>query len=159
MILMMLPSFASVKYDEMPRSVRLVLSRVGLVSIFSNWLLGPLLMLGLGLAVLHQHGDFLQGVIFVGAARCIAMVLMWNALAGGDALLGVSLVLLNSVITVFAYAPEVSLMGAVARVAGVQVTSEVQFMSVLSNVLVYLCIPLALGLVMWLTGHKHPAYE
>lgn len=57
-------------------------------------------MLFIGLATLHQHADLLQGVMYIGAARCIAMVLVWNAIAGGDQFLCVSLVLLLGI-----YAP------------------------------------------------------
>jgi len=159
MIVMLLPPFASAKYHEMPQSLAQLPKRIGVSSVITNWVVGPLLMLGLGLAVLSQHGELLQGVIFVGAARCIAMVLVWNAFAGGDQLLCVSLVLLNSVITIFAYAPVVSALGWLASVAGVEVKSEVSFLMVLYNVLIYLGIPLVVGVGMWLVGHRHAAYE
>mmetsp|Transcript_81603 Transcript_81603/g.243339 ORF Transcript_81603/g.243339 Transcript_81603/m.243339 type:complete len:460 (-) Transcript_81603:69-1448(-) len=159
MIAMLLPPFASARWHEMPRSMARLPKRIGAVSLVTNWLVGPLMMLGLGLATLFNHGELLQGVIFVGAARCIAMVLIWNGFAGGDQLLCVSLVLLNSVITIVGYAPVVSAMGALASAAGIQAATEVGFITVLSNVLVYMGIPLVLGLAMWLVGHRHPSYE
>jgi len=159
MIVMLLPPFASAQYHKMPQSLAQLPKRIGVSSVITNWVLGPLLMLGLGLATLSQHGEFLQGVIFVGAARCIAMVLVWNAFAGGDQLLCVSLVLLNSVVTIFAFAPVVSVLGWLARINGVYVKSEVSFLTVLYNVLIYLGIPFVIGVGMWWAGHRHAAYE
>ena len=113
-----------------------------------NWAVGPFMMLFVGLATLSEHADLLQGVMYIGTARCIAMVLVWTAIAGGDQFLCVSLVLLNSVITVITYAPVVTLLGIVARALVADVRGDVSFMTVLRNVLDYLGIPLFLG-VTW----------
>jgi len=123
-----------------------------------NWIVGPLLMMFLGMAFLFNHVDLLQGVLFIGAARCIAMVLVWTALANGDGFLCVSLVLLNSVITVFAYAPVVTFLGMFARAMGVSIQSNVTFITVISNVAIYLGIPLVIGFAMWFIGHRRESY-
>lgn len=124
-----------------------------------NWAVGPFMMLFVGLATLSEHADLLQGVMYIGTARCIAMVLVWTAIAGGDQFLCVSLVLLNSVITVITYAPVVTLLGIVARALGADVRGDVSFMTVLRNVLVYLGIPLVLGVTMWLVGRNYSSYR
>merc|ERR1719295_1126990 len=111
MIVMLLPPCAAVKYNEVASAVRKIPKRVAILSLIMNWIVGPFLMLGLGMATLHDKPDLLQGVLFIGAARCIAMVLVWTALAGGDSFLCLSLVLLNSLVTVVGYAPLVELMG------------------------------------------------
>jgi ACR3 family arsenite transporter len=147
MILMLLPPCASVRYNEFARSISKVPKRIAFGSIVMNWVVGPFLMGGLGMLTLSSQHDLLEGVIFIGAARCIAMVLVWTALAEGDSFLCVSLVLLNSVITVFAYAPMVTLL---AKVFGIH--SGVTFMTVLSNVAIYLGIPLVIGVGMWFIG-------
>jgi len=159
MIIMLLPPFAAVKYDELFVSLRSIPKRLAFGSVLVNWAIGPFLMLFIGLATLHDHADLLQGVMYIGAARCIAMVLVWTAIAGGDQFLCVSLVLLNSVITVITYAPVVTLLGVVARALGVNVRGDVSFLTVLQNVLIYLGIPLLLGIAMWAVGRNYPSYR
>jgi ACR3 family arsenite transporter len=159
MIFMLLPPCAKIKYDELPSKVRALPKRIGITSVVTNWIVGPLVMFGLGLAFLSHHGDLLQGVIFIGVARCIAMVIIWNAFAGGDQLLCISLVLLNAGITVLAYAPMASALGLLASAAGVRIASRVSFLVVLYNVLIYLCIPLAVGVAMWFVGRRYESYE
>lgn len=110
MIIMLLPPFAAVKYDEFWSSISNVPKRIVFASLFVNWIVGPFLMLFLGLLVLFDHPELLQGVIFIGSARCIAMVIVWTALADGDSFLCVSLVLLNSSLTIVLYSPIVALL-------------------------------------------------
>jgi len=124
-----------------------------------NWIMGPVLMLFLGLAALHNHSDLLEGVIFIGAARCIAMVLVWSALAGGDSMLCLSIVLVNSIATVFLYTPVVTVLSTVAGCFGVQMGHSVGFLTVLKNVAIYLGVPLAAGFTMWTVGHRYDAYR
>lgn len=159
MIVMLLPPFAAVQYGKLWSSVRAIPKRIAVGSLVVNWAVGPFLMLFIGIATLGDHPDLLQGVMYIGAARCIAMVLVWTAIAGGDQFLCVSLVLLNSVITVVTYAPVVTLLGVVARALGVEVRGDVSFLTVLFNVLVYLGIPLALGVSMWAVGRRYPGYR
>eukprot|EP00435_Cladocopium_sp_Y103_P026695 s1488_g6.t1 len=155
MIVMLLPPFATVKYDEFGTALRRIPKRIAIGSVGMPWArpflrarIGPFLMLFIGLATLHKHADLLQGVMYIGAARCIAMVLVWTAIAGGDQFLCVSLVLLNSVITVVTYAPMVTLLGLVAAALGVEMRGNVGFFTVLQSVLIYLGIPLLLGILM-----------
>lgn len=159
MIVMLLPPFAAVKYDELFTAIRTIPKRLALGSLLMNRAVGPFMMLFVGLATLSEHADLLQGVMYIGTARCIAMVLVWTAIAGGDQFLCVSLVLLNSVITVITYAPVVTLLGIVARALGADVRGDVSFMTVLRNVLVYLGIPLVLGVTMWLVGRNYSSYR
>jgi len=153
MIAMLLPPFAAVRYDELIPRIRGIPKRISIGSVVVNWLVGPLLTAGLGAAMLSNNRELLEGVIFIGAARCIAMVLVWTALAGGDSFLCVALVLLNSGITVLTYAPVVTVLGAF-----VGTTSGVGFLTVLLNVAIYLGIPLAIGVAIWAVGHRYEGY-
>jgi len=158
MIVMLLPPFAAVKYNEFASAVSKIPKRVAILSLIMNWIVGPFLTFGLGMATLHDKPDLLQGVLFIGAARCIAMVMVWTALAGGDAFLCVSLVLLNSLVTVVAYAPMVSGLAAIAQVAGIEMRGDVGVSTVFINVATYLGIPFALGVIMWCIGHRWESY-
>jgi len=158
MIIMLLPPFASVHYDQLPRVLRTIPKRFVFGSLLFNWIVGPLVMLALGIAVLPEHSDLLQGVIFIGAARCIAMVLVWTAIAGGDSFLCVSIVLINSVATVFLYTPVVTMLNVTAGLFGVKITHGVDFLTVLQNVAIYLGLPLAIGTAMWSIGHRSEKY-
>ena len=158
MISMLLPPFAAVKYDEFRSAVRKIPRRIAVLSLVMNWVIGPFLMLGLGMLTLSEHPDLLQGVVFIGAARCIAMVLVWTSLADGDSFLCVSLVLLNSMVTIVGYAPIVTLLATVGQAAGVDIEGSVSFETVFVNVAIYLGIPLAIGVFMWGVGHGKEWY-
>lgn len=158
MIAMLVPPFAAVKYDELLSNIKKTPKRIAVSSVVLNWIVGPLLMLFLGMVSLYNHVDLLQGLVFIGAARCIAMVLVWTALADGDGFLCVTLVLLNSLITVVTYAPVVTLLGIMALSMGVGIQSNVTLYTVVSNVAVFLGIPLVIGFTMWLVGHKDERY-
>ena len=149
MIAMLLPPFAAVKYNEFGSAVRRIPKRIAVQSMVMNWIVGPFLMLFLGMLTLSKHPDLLQGVVFIGAARCIAMVLVWNSLADGDSFLCVSLVLLNSLITIVGYAPIVTLLAVVGQACGINIEGSVSFLTVFTNVAIYLGIPLAIGVFMW----------
>ncbi|KAF8579323.1 arsenical-resistance protein ACR3 [Ramaria rubella] len=143
LIVMMWPILAKVQYEVLPAvfTSRKVWIHIG-ISLVLNWMVGPLIMLGLAWATLPDLPGYRTGIILVGLARCIAMVMIWNQLAGGDMNYCAILVVINSVLQIILYSPYALLF---VNVIGGEAGVHVNYGKVAKSVLIYLGIPLLLG--------------